>query len=140
MRVEKTFGDAIRIFVMIDMFVMTPMFAGPEKHGILKGSRAKDEGEEADGEPGLECDVRKEPVIAKRDAHSGRGEEPEKKRDLKPVDPEKPNVSRHCGQSENESSNEKRARCPINAIGGKAKDHWTWRRALRRQPGIWLLI
>ena len=107
MRVEKTFGDAIRIFVVIDMFVMTSMFARPEKDGIFKGSRSENEREEPDRKSGLEGDVRKKPMIAKRDAQPGGGEKPEEKRDLKPVDPEKPNVSRHSGESKNECSNEK---------------------------------
>jgi hypothetical protein len=45
--VEKTFGDVVRIFIVIHMFMMTAMFAGPHEDRILKRSGATDEREQA---------------------------------------------------------------------------------------------
>src|SRR6266446_3851468 len=44
--VEKTFTDAVRVFLVIHMFMMAAMFAGPHQDRILKGSGAKDESEQ----------------------------------------------------------------------------------------------
>jgi len=74
MGVEKTFGDIVRIFVVIHMFMMTPMFAGPHKDRILERSSAEDEYEQAHWESRLEGHVRKETVITERDAEARRGQ------------------------------------------------------------------
>ena len=74
MGVEKTFGDIVRIFVVIDMFMMSAMFAGPHKHRILERSSAEDEYEQAHWESRLEGHVRKETVITERDAEARRGQ------------------------------------------------------------------
>ena len=44
--VEKTFGDVVRVFVVIHMFMMAAMFAGPHENGILKRSGATDDREQ----------------------------------------------------------------------------------------------
>ena len=79
MGVEKTFGDIVRIFVVIHMFMMTAMFAGPHEDRILERSGAKDKYEQAHREFGPESHVRKETVITERDAEAGRGQHHRKK-------------------------------------------------------------
>ena len=74
MGVEKTFGDIVRIFVVIHMFMMTAMFAGPHEDRILECSGAKNEYEQAHRESRPESHVRKETVITERDAEAGRGQ------------------------------------------------------------------
>src|SRR6266480_34833 len=74
MGVEKTFGDVVRIFVVIHMFMMASMFAGPHEDRIFERSRAKDEYEQAHRESRPESHVRKETVITERDAEAGRGQ------------------------------------------------------------------
>ena len=74
MGVEKTFGDVVRIFVVIHMFMMASMFAGPHEDRILERSGAKDEYEQAHRESRPESHVRKETVITERDAEAGRGQ------------------------------------------------------------------
>lgn len=111
---------------MIDMLVVTSMFAGPQKDGIFKRRRAENQGEKPHGQFRLEGNMREKPVISERDAYAGRCQKREKKRYLKPVDPEMPDVSRHGRESENKRSDQERAGRPINAIGGETKDHWLW--------------
>ena len=41
MGVKKTFADTIRIVVVIHMFMMAAMFAGPEHNRILKCSSSE---------------------------------------------------------------------------------------------------
>jgi hypothetical protein len=38
--VKETFGDAVKVFIMIDMLVVATVFAGPEEHRVFKGSCA----------------------------------------------------------------------------------------------------
>ena len=61
--VEKTFGDVVRVFVVIDMFMMAAMFARPHEDRILERTGAKDESEQAHRQFGPESHVRKETVI-----------------------------------------------------------------------------
>jgi len=45
--VEKTFGDVVRIFLVIHMFMMAAMFTRPHKHRILKRPGAANEREQS---------------------------------------------------------------------------------------------
>ena len=90
MGVEKTFGDIIRIFVVIHMFMMASVFAGPHEDRILERSGAKDEYEQAHRESRSESHVRKETVITERDAETRRGQQHEKQSELEPINTEIP--------------------------------------------------
>jgi len=90
--VEKTFGDVVRIFVVIHMFMVTAMFAGPHKDRILERSGAKDEYEQAHRQSGPESHVRKETVITERDAEAGRGQHHCKYSELEPINAEIPQI------------------------------------------------
>jgi hypothetical protein len=57
--VEKSFGDIVRVLLVIDVFVMAPMFARPHQDRIFKGRRAKNEDEEFDRKPGAKREMRK---------------------------------------------------------------------------------
>ena len=39
--VKEPLGDAVRIFIVIDMLMVSAMFAGPEEHGVFKGARRR---------------------------------------------------------------------------------------------------
>jgi hypothetical protein len=44
--VKETFGDRIRIFIVIHMLMVAAMLAGPKQYGILKRSGSEKNGEE----------------------------------------------------------------------------------------------
>ena len=47
-RVKETFGNAIGIVVVIHMFVVPPMFAGPHEDRVLESPGTENQGEQAD--------------------------------------------------------------------------------------------
>ena len=72
--VEKSFGDVVRVLVVIDMFMVPAMFARPEQNGVLESARAENECEQTHGQFCSEGHVRKQPVITERNAETGRGQ------------------------------------------------------------------
>src|SRR5436190_261405 len=116
MGVEKTFGDVVRIFVVIHIFMMTAMFAGPQENRILEGSGAKDDREQAHRQPGPESHVRKETVITKGDAKTGGGQHYPKHHEVKPIDAEIPQIKRHCCDREKNGADQERTRRPIDTV------------------------
>ena len=62
-RVEEAFRDAVRVIIMIDMLMMTPMFARPHQNRVFKGSGAKNKCEQPDRPACLKGNVREKPVI-----------------------------------------------------------------------------
>ena len=71
---EKAFADVVRVFVVIDMFMMASMIARPHQDRILKRSSAEDEREQAHRQSGPESHVGKQTVITERDAEAGRAQ------------------------------------------------------------------
>src|SRR6267143_3560462 len=67
-RVEKTFCDVVRVFLVIDMFMVAPMLACPHQNRILESARAKNHGEEADRQFCMESRMREKPMVAECDA------------------------------------------------------------------------
>jgi len=61
--VEKTFGDVVRVVIVIDMLMMAAMFACPHQDRILERTGAEDECEQADRQSRPESHVRKQTVI-----------------------------------------------------------------------------
>lgn len=108
---------------MIDVLVMAAMFARPHQNRVLKSCRPEDEREEPHGPGSLEGDVRKEPMIAKADAEPASEKHQEKERDLKPVEPEMPEVEWDRGEREGECADEERAGRPVDAIEWKTGQH-----------------
>jgi hypothetical protein len=122
MGVEKTFADVVRVFVVIDVFMMAAMFARPHENRILERSGAEDQCEQAHGQSGPESHVRKQTVITERDAKSGRARQHCKDGEMEPINPEIPQVERHRRECKNKRADKERTRCPINAAGWNSED------------------
>ena len=122
-REEETFRNAVGIIIVIDVLVMAAMFARPHENRVFKSGRAKDEREEPHRPRRLESDVREEPVIAKADAEPATQEHQEEKRDLKPVEPEMPEVEWNRRERKRERADEKRTGRPVDAMDGKTGNH-----------------
>ena len=43
--VEKSFGNVVRVLLVIDVLMVAPMFARPHQHRIFEGGRAENEDE-----------------------------------------------------------------------------------------------
>ena len=99
------------------------MLAGPHQDGIFKGGRAEDESKEPQRPGSLKGDVREKPMVAEADAEATGAEQGEKKRDLKPVEPENPQINRKGGKCEHERADQERARGPVDTMGGELKNH-----------------
>src|SRR5690606_17864852 len=97
---------AIRVFVVIDMLVVGPVFAGPEENGVLKGSCTEDGGEKTDAPVALKGEVGEEPVIPEGDGKPAGAEHEEKEGYLKPVDPEVPDIDGDGGKGEEQGANQ----------------------------------
>ena len=115
-RVEKTFADVVRVFVVIDMFMMPTMFTCPHQHRIFKCTGAEDEREQAQWQHGAESHVREQPVITERDTEAGCGQQQCEQNEVKPINTEIPQIQRHRGQRENKRAYQERARRPIDAV------------------------
>src|SRR5262245_3660498 len=70
--VEKTLADVVRVFIVIDMFMMAAMVACPHQNRILERSGAKDQREQAHGQFRPESHMRKETVITERNTEARR--------------------------------------------------------------------
>ena len=55
-------------------------------------------------------------MITERDAETGRGQQHSKDCEVEPINPEIPQVKRHCCQCEKEGADQERTRRPINAV------------------------
>ena len=108
MREKEPFRNTVRIIVMIDMLMMSPMFARPHQNRVFKGSGAKNKREQPDRPACLEGNVREKPMITQADAKSASGKHRKEEYDLKPIKPEKPEIERDGGQCESQRANEKR--------------------------------
>src|SRR5215216_4685447 len=113
---EKTFGDVVRIFIVIHMFMMTSMFAGPHENRVLEGSGAEDEREQAHRQPGAKSHMRKETVITKGDTEAGRGQHDPEYCEVKPIETEIPQVKRYCCDREKNGADQERTRRPIDTV------------------------
>jgi hypothetical protein len=121
--VEKTFGDVVRVFVVIDMFVMAAMIACPHEHGILECSGAKNEREQTHGQFRPKSHVRKKPVITQRDAEPGGSQQDGEHGELEPINAEIPQVKRHCCQRQKDGADQERTCRPIDAVCWDTENH-----------------
>jgi len=122
-RVEKPLADVVRIAVVIDVFMVPAMLARPHQDGVLECGSAEEKCEQAHRQLGPESCVRKQPVIAERDAEAGRGQQYCEHDHVEPINAEIPQVQRHRGQRQHKRSDQKRACRPINAIERDARNH-----------------
>ena len=132
---EETLRDAVRIIIVIDVLVMAAMFTRPHENRVFKSGRAEDEREEPHGPRSLESDMREEPVIAQADAESTTEEHKKKKRDLKPVETEMPDVEWNCRERKRERADEKRTGRPVDAMDWKTRHHIFERTAVAEAAG-----
>ena len=98
MRVEESFRNAVRVIVMVYMFVMAPMFARPHQNRVFKRSGAKNKCEQSNRPTGLEAKVREEPMVTDGDAQAAGPKHSEEECDLKPVEPEIVQIKRDSRQ------------------------------------------
>lgn len=98
-RVKEAFRNAIRVIVMIDMFVVAAMFARPHQGRVFKSGRAENQGEKPDRPACLEGHVREKAMVTDGHTKSAAPQHPEKKCHLKPVETEMIKIDRDSGQS-----------------------------------------
>jgi hypothetical protein len=98
--VKKSLRDAVGVFIVIDMLMVSAVLAGPEEHGVFKGTGAEDQRQQPHDPVRLESEMRIQPVIAKSDRKSACEEHHKEEPDLEPIDPEEPDISRHRGERE----------------------------------------
>src|SRR5262249_61086370 len=89
-RVKKAFGDVVRVFLVIDMFMVPTMVARPQQHRIFERGRAKDESEKTHRERRAKCRVRKQSMITECDAESGCDQQHHEQGELEPINAEIP--------------------------------------------------
>ena len=100
MGMKEAFGDAIRVFIVIDMLVVGTVFTGPEESRVLKGPCTEDQREKSYDPVRLESQVREESMVADRNGKSARAEHDEEERDLEPIDSEEKKIGGYRGQRE----------------------------------------
>ena len=93
--VEKALGDTVRVIVVIDVFVVAPMFASPQERGVFEGAGPKNQRKQTNRPMRLECQMREKPVITDRYRESARAEHDKEKNNLEEIDPEEIQVGRY---------------------------------------------
>ena len=78
--------------------------------------------------------MREESVIAKCNTETGHGQQSRRKREVKPIKTERPQVQRHCGQGENKSADQERTGRPVDPVGRDSKKQGKGEKSLV-QPG-----
>jgi hypothetical protein len=95
---KEALGDTIRIFLLIDMLVVHPVFAGPEEGRVFEGARAKDQSKKAHAPMGLESQMREQSMVAYGNRESAGEEHDKEESDLEPVNPKEAEISGHRGE------------------------------------------
>jgi len=98
--VKQALRDAVRIIIMVHMFVMTPMLARPQQDGVFKRAGSENERQKFNDPVSLESEMCKQPVITKRDRKAASKEHHEEKDHLESIDAKKPEICRDCGERE----------------------------------------
>lgn len=104
--VKESVVDVVRIFVVIDVFVVVPMIGTPAKSGVFKGSGSEDQGRKLHRPLCFKAEVREKSVVTERDAQSGGDEEGHEEGHLEPVETVGPNISRHSRQRQESGAGE----------------------------------
>ena len=100
---------------MVRVFVMTAVVGAPGQRMVLKRRCTKNQREQFNRPLGLKRLVRKQAVIAERDAQTSRDEEDQKHRRLEPVYTDLPEVNRHSGDRDQSGSDKERTIGPIDS-------------------------
>lgn len=123
MRPEETLADVVGIIVVIRVAVVAAVVGCPIEHRIFKGTGTENEREKPYWPFGFEGQVREQPVIPQRNAHSGCDQVKEKHRGLEPIHPVMPKVERSGDQSAQCYEEKKDRVDPINPIPGDIPFH-----------------
>jgi hypothetical protein len=114
--VKEPLGDAVRVFIVIDMLMVGTVLARPEEHGVFKGAGAEDQREQSHDGVRLESEVRKESMIAKCYRKAARAEHYKEECYLEPIDPEKPDINGHRCEREKQGADKERAGGPTDFL------------------------
>jgi hypothetical protein len=87
---EKTFGDVVWVFLVIDMLMMAAMFARPHEDGVFERGRAENYCKEANGQPRAKGRVREESMIAEGNAKARGREHYGRNGEVKPIEAKVP--------------------------------------------------
>ena len=117
--IKEALRDTVGIFIVIDMFMMPPMFARPHQNRVFKSGSAENESEKVNWLARLEGKMRIKAVITEGDTESRRQEHEEEKRHLKCIQAKMPEIPGHNRQSYRERANEERACRPVNLFKGE---------------------
>src|ERR1700728_2949465 len=120
---KETFGNAIWIFVVIDMLVVRAVVACPEERRVFKCGCPEDEGEKTYAPVSLECQVRVKSVVSDSDRKSAGTEHNEEEHYLERIDAKEIEVGRHRGEREKQGTDEKRAGRPVDFIERDSREH-----------------
>ena len=112
--VKESFADVVGIFLVIDVLVMAAMFARPHQDGVFERTRAEEQDDKTDWPFGLERDVGEQAVITERDAEGGHRQKHKEEGEMKPIEPEIPEVKRYCGDREEERADQERTGDPVD--------------------------
>ena len=116
MRPHEALGDGVGIVVLVvNVLVVTAMFAAPHEHRVLEGGGAEEQDEQLDGPLGVKGDVREQPVVAQGDGHPGGVGHEEKHRDLEPVNAVVAEVNGHRRERQEQGADEEGTGDPVDA-------------------------
>ncbi len=119
--VEKTFLDVVRIFLVVGVFVMPPMFARPHEDRVFESAGTEEKHKQAQGPLRFVGFMREQPVITSGDAESGERDESKEHSALEPVEVEEPKVNRQTDDGEERCSDEERTGEPVNPVQRERK-------------------
>jgi hypothetical protein len=122
MRMEKAFGNRIRVLVMINQSMMSAMIGGPIQCRILESRRAEKEGEQAHWPTGFEAQMRKKPMVTQRDAQAS-GRKKEKEQDqLEGAETRIPEIRWRRGHAQEQSPGEEHTITPTDFRPRKSRN------------------
>ena len=122
-RIPETLGNIVGVEFAVHMLVVPAMVGDPVHRTVLESGRAKNQRDQPHRPTGLERHMRKQPVVAQRDAQAGRDEKNQEQEDLKQIHAKKPQIHGHGGAGCHEGANQERTVGPIDPGGGETKWH-----------------
>lgn len=120
-RPHEAFGNIIRIFIVVNVLMVGAVVGTPIEARVFEGAGTENECEQLHGPFSLERQVRKQTMIAKRDAHRGGRHHESKHGPLKPSLFECYDIPGNYGNREKECSNQEYASDPIDPLEGNAE-------------------
>jgi hypothetical protein len=121
-RMEKAFGNRIRILVVINQSMMSAMVSRPPQRRILESRRAEKEGEQAHRPTGFEAQMRKKPMVTQRDAQASSRKKEKEQDQLEGTQARIPEIRRRRGHAQEQSPGEERAITPTDFRPWKSRN------------------